>query len=95
MGVARGKGKTKPLYAMWLSVEAITSPEQKDVSKCYDEKTLLGSIFGGDPMIIIAIICTILGGLLGASLEPVSFSVSIPIAIMGGFILKAIKDKKD
>ncbi len=46
-------------------------------------------------MTIIAIICTILGGVLGASLEPVSFSVSIPIAIMGGFILKAIKDKKD
>ncbi len=46
-------------------------------------------------MVIIAIICTILGGALGAFLEPVSFSVSIPIAIMGGFILRAIKDKKD
>lgn len=46
-------------------------------------------------MILIAIVCTILGGILGASIEPVSLSVSIPIAIMGGFILKAIKDKKD
>ena len=46
-------------------------------------------------MIFIAIVCTLLGGVLGASLEPVSFSVSIPIAIIGGFILKAIKDKKD
>ena len=45
-------------------------------------------------MILIAIVCTILGGILGASIEPVSLSVSIPIAIMGGFILKAIKDKK-
>lgn len=45
-------------------------------------------------MIILAVICTILGGILGAFLEPVSFSVSIPIAIMGGFILKAIKDKE-
>ena len=46
-------------------------------------------------MIGVAVICTILGGVLGASLEPVSFSVSLPIAIMGGFILKAIKDKKE
>ena len=46
-------------------------------------------------MIGVAVICTILGGVLGASLEPVSFSVSISIAIMGGFILKAIKDKKE
>ena len=46
-------------------------------------------------MIFIAIACTILGGILGGSLEPVSLSVSIPVAIMGGFILKAIKDKKD
>lgn len=46
-------------------------------------------------MVILAIICTILGGVLGAFLEPVSFSVSIPITIMGGFILKAIKDKQE
>ncbi len=45
-------------------------------------------------MIAIAMICTILGGILGAFLEPVSLSVSVPIAIMGAFILKAIKDKK-
>lgn len=44
-------------------------------------------------MIVVAVICTILGGALGAFLEPISFSISIPIAIMGGFILKAIKDK--
>lgn len=42
-------------------------------------------------MIYAAIICTILGGMLGACLEPVSLSVSIPIAIMGSFILKAIQ----
>ena len=46
-------------------------------------------------MIAAAVICTVFGGALGAFLEPVSFSVSIPIAIMGGFILKAIKDKND
>lgn len=51
-------------------------------------------IYGSIVMIIVAIICTVLGGVLGAFLEPISFSVSIPIAIMGGFILKAIKDKK-
>ena len=44
-------------------------------------------------MIFLAIACTILGGVLAGSLEPLSFSVSIPIAIMGGFILKAIKDQ--
>lgn len=44
-------------------------------------------------MIALAVVCTILGGILGALLEPVSLSVSIPIAIMGGFILKAIKNK--
>jgi hypothetical protein len=46
-------------------------------------------------MIALAMICTILGGIMGAFLEPVSLSVSIPVAIMGGFILKAIKDKKE
>lgn len=44
-------------------------------------------------MTIVAIICTVLGGVFGAFLEPISFSVSIPI--MGGFILKAIKDIKE
>ena len=44
-------------------------------------------------MIALAVVCTILSGILGAFLEPVSHSVSIPIAIMGGFILKAIKNK--
>ena len=32
-------------------------------------------------MIIVAIICTVLGGVLGAFLEPVSFSVSIPFVL--------------
>ena len=44
-------------------------------------------------MIALAVVCTILGGILGAFLEPVALSVSIPIAIMGGFILKEIKNK--
>ena len=46
-------------------------------------------------MVGLAVVCTILGGLVGAVWEPVSFSVSIPIAIMGGFIMKEIRDKKD
>lgn len=50
---------------------------------------------GGTDMIGLAVVCTILGGIVGASLEPVSFSVSIPIAIMGGFIMKEIRDRKD
>lgn len=49
----------------------------------------------GNKMIFAAIICTLLGGVLGAFLEPVSFSVSIPIAVMGGFILKALNNKKE
>ena len=44
-------------------------------------------------MIALAGVWPIFGGILGAFLEPVSLSVSIPIAIMGGFILKAIKNK--
>ena len=44
-------------------------------------------------MIALAVVCTILGGILGAFLEAVSLSVSIAIAIKGGFILKAIKNK--
>ena len=43
-------------------------------------------------MIVAAVICTLLGGVLGAYLRPVSFA--IPIAIMGGFILKAVRDSK-
>ena len=46
-------------------------------------------------MIGAAMVCTLLGGILGAFLEPLSLSVSFPVAIMGGFILKAIKDKKE
>ena len=44
-------------------------------------------------MIILAIICTLVAGVIGAFLEPVSFSVSLPIAVMGGFILYEIKRK--
>lgn len=43
-------------------------------------------------MIILAIICTLIGGAIGAFLEPISLSIAIPIAIMGGFILKVIQD---
>ena len=39
----------------------------------------------------LAIICTLIGGGIGAFLEPTSFAVSVPIAIMGGFIIKAIE----
>ena len=45
-------------------------------------------------MIVAAIICTLIGGVVGSFCEPDAFAVSIPIAIMGGFILKAIKDNK-
>lgn len=46
-------------------------------------------------MIAVAIICTLIAGFIGYSLEPVSFAVALPIAVMGGFILKAIQDKKN
>ena len=46
-------------------------------------------------MIAIAIICTIIAGFLSAFLEPLSFAITLPLAVMGGFILKAIKDKKN
>ena len=46
-------------------------------------------------MIILAINCTLVAGVIGAFLEPVSFSVSLPIAVMGGFILYEIKRKID
>ncbi|NLZ51986.1 MAG: hypothetical protein GX892_02370 [Thermoanaerobacteraceae bacterium] len=46
-------------------------------------------------MIVVAIICTLIAGFVGSSLEPVSFAIALPIAVMGGFILKAIQDKKN
>lgn len=46
-------------------------------------------------MIVIAIICTLIAGFLSSFLEPISFAITFPIAVMGGFILKAIKDKKN
>jgi len=36
-----------------------------------------------------------IAGFVGSSLEPVSFAIALPIAVMGGFILKAIQDKKN
>ena len=45
-------------------------------------------------MIIIAVIATLLAGIVGAFLEPVSFGVSLPVAVMGGFILKAINNNE-
>lgn len=43
-------------------------------------------------MVIRAIICTFIGAFVGCFVHPDAFAVSIPIAIMGGFILKTIKD---
>ena len=51
-------------------------------------KKLLGRI-------IIAIILTVLGGFLGSFLEPTVFANSIPLAIMGGFILAEIQRKNE
>ena len=42
-------------------------------------------------MIGLAIFCTLVGGALGAFLEPTSFAVSVPIAIMGGFIMNELR----
>ena len=44
-------------------------------------------------MIALAVICTLIAGVIGAYLEPVSVAVSLPIAVMGGFILKALSDR--
>lgn len=44
-------------------------------------------------MIALAVICTLIAGVISAYLEPVSFAVSLPIAVMGGFILKALSDR--
>ena len=45
-------------------------------------------------MIFLGVICTLVGVFISAFLEPVSFAISVPIAIMGGFILKSIQDIK-
>ena len=45
--------------------------------------------------IITAIFLTILGGILGSFLEPQVFANSIPLAIMGGFVLAEIQRKND
>lgn len=44
---------------------------------------------------IIAVISTILGGILGSFLEPQAFANSIPIAIMGGFIISEVNRKNN
>lgn len=46
-------------------------------------------------MIAVAIICTLIAGFVSSFLEPASFAITLPIAVMGGFILKAIQDKKN
>ena len=45
--------------------------------------------------IVIAVTLTIFGGILGSFLEPAVFANSIPVAIMGGFILAEIQRKDD
>ena len=44
-------------------------------------------------MIFLAVVCTLVSGGIGGVLEPVSFSVALPIAVMGGFILYTIQNK--
>ncbi|MCI8854113.1 MAG: hypothetical protein HFI31_07205 [Lachnospiraceae bacterium] len=44
---------------------------------------------------ILAVVCTLVAGAIGAFLEPVSFSVSLPVSVMGAFILYHIKHKGD
>lgn len=46
-------------------------------------------------MNVVAIICTLVAGFVSSFLEPVSFAMTLPIAVMGSFNLKAIQDKKD
>lgn len=43
-------------------------------------------------MIKLAIFCTIIAGVIGAFVESVSLSVSLPIAVMGGFILYELRE---
>ena len=43
-------------------------------------------------MIKLAIFCTIIAGVICAIVEPVSLSVSLPIAVMGGFILYELRE---
>ncbi len=45
-------------------------------------------------MIVLAVLCTLIAGAIGGVMEPVSFSVALPIAVMGGFILRAIQERK-
>lgn len=44
-------------------------------------------------MVILAVVCTLIAGAVGGLLEPVSFSVALPIAVMGGFILNEIRNQ--
>lgn len=45
--------------------------------------------------VILAVICTLAGGVLASFLEPPAFANSIPLAIMGGFILAALRRRED
>lgn len=45
--------------------------------------------------IILAIVLTFMGGVIGSFLEPPAFANIIPLAIMGGFILTEIQRKND
>ena len=42
-------------------------------------------------MIVLAVLCTLAAGAIGAFLEPVSFAAALPVAVMGGFILYALR----
>ncbi|SNS72589.1 hypothetical protein SAMN05446037_101888 [Anaerovirgula multivorans] len=46
-------------------------------------------------MIVVAIICTLIAGFVSSFLEPLPFAMTLPIVVMGSFILKAIQDKKN
>ena len=44
-------------------------------------------------MIGLAVIATIAAGVAGSFLEPAVFGGSLPVAVMGGFILKAVLNR--
>ena len=45
--------------------------------------------------ITLAVICTLAAGVLASFLEPPAFANSIPLAVMGGFILAALRRRGD
>ena len=46
-------------------------------------------------MIALAVICTLIVGVIGAYPEPVAFAVLLPAAVMGGFLRTARSLKSD